>query len=243
MTFAKIHSRVLFSIIGAAAALLLTGTRCEAQSFTGSITGTVTDPSGAVVPGTTVTITQKETNRRATAITRADGAYLATALPVGDYRVEASAPGFKLGVRTGITLELNQSAVIDFKLDVGIPTERVEVVADAALLESTTSDVGKVVDNRRILDLPLNTRNVFTLITLTPGALGSSTFRYDGQAWAVYGARTNMNEIVVDGVSAVTPRPSGLSATAVFPAVDAIQEFRLIGMIRPRSSAVPPAPC
>ena len=107
------------------------------------------------------------------------------------------------------------------------------MVGDAALLESTTSDVGKVVDNRRILDLPLNTRNVFTLINLTPGALGSSTFRYDGQAWSVYGARTNMNEIVVDGVSAVTPRPSGLSATAVFPAVDAIQEFRLIGMNPP----------
>ena len=143
------------------------------------------------------------------------------------------APGFKLGVRTGITLELNQAAVINFALDVGIATERVEVVGDAALLESTTSDLGKVVDNRRILDLPLNTRNVFTLINLTPGALGSSTFRYDGQAWSVYGARTNMNEIVVDGVSAVTPRPSGLSATAVFPAVDAIQEFRLIGMNPP----------
>ena len=154
-------------------------------------------------------------------------------LPVGDYRVEAAAPGFKVGVRTGITLEMNQSAVINFALDVGIATEHVEVVGDAALLESTTSDVGKVVDNRRILDLPLNTRNVFTLINLTPGALGSSTFRYDGQAWAVYGARTNMNEIVVDGVSAVTPRPSGLSATAVFPAVDAIQEFRLIGMNPP----------
>ena len=78
-------------------------------------------------------------------------------------------------MRTGITLELNQAAVINFALDVGIATERVEVVGDAALLESTTSDLGKVVDNRRILDLPLNTRNVFTLINLTPGALGSSS--------------------------------------------------------------------
>src|SRR5215471_17541927 len=233
MTYGRHQSKVLFSIIGMAAALLLSGTRCNAQSFNGSITGTVMDPSGAVVPNTTVTITQKETNHRVTAVTRPDGAYLATALPVGEYRVEASAPGFKLGVRAGITLELNQAAVIDFNLDVGMATERVEVVGDAALLETTTSDLGKVVDNRRILELPLNTRNVFTLINLTPGALGSSTFRYDGQAWSVYGARTNMNEIVVDGVSAVTPRPSGLSATAVFPAVDAIQEFRLIGMNPP----------
>jgi hypothetical protein len=228
---AKNESRILFVTV--AAAVLLAGIRCDAQSFTGSITGTVTDPSGAIVQGATVTITQKETNRRVATVSRADGTYLATALPVGDYRVEATAPGFKLGVRSGITLELNQSAVINFALDVGIATERVEVIGDAALLESTTSDLGKVVDNRRILELPLNTRNVFTLINLTPGALGSSTFRYDGQAWAVYGARTNMNEIVVDGVSAVTPRPSGLSATAVFPAVDAIQEFRLIGMNPP----------
>jgi hypothetical protein len=228
---AKDKSRRVIAV--AAAAILFAGVRCYAQSFTGAITGTVTDPSGAVVQGATVTITQKETNRRVAALSRADGTYLATALPVGEYRVEAAAPGFKVGVRSGITLELNQSAVINFALDVGIATERVEVAGDAALLETTTSDVGKVVDNRRILELPLNTRNVFTLINLTPGALGASTFRYDGQAWAVYGARTNMNEIVVDGISAVTPRPSGLSATSVFPAVDAIQEFRLIGMNPP----------
>ena len=217
----------------AMAALLVAYTQAGAQSFTGSITGTITDPSGAIVQGVVVTITRLETNRRVSATTRPDGVYLATALPVGDYRIEAAAPGFKLAVHTGIQLELNQSAVVDFVLEIGTATDRVEVVGDAALLESATSDLGKVVDNRRILELPLNTRNVFSLINLTPGALGSSTFRYDGQAWAVYGARTNMNEIIVDGVTAVTPRPSGLSATAVFPAVDAIQEFRLIGMNPP----------
>lgn len=233
MAYRNPPSRILYTSIALAAAMFLAGVRCDAQSFTGTITGAISDPSGAVVPGTKVTITQTETNRRVNAVTSADGGYLATALPVGDYRIEASAPGFKLGVRTGIKLEMNQSAVINFSLDVGMATERVEVVGDAALLESTTSDVGKVVDNRRIRDLPLNTRNVFSLINLTPGALGSSTFRYDGQAWSVYGARTNMNEILVDGVTAVTPRPSGLSATSVFPAVDAIQEFRLIGMNPP----------
>ena len=229
----KNSSRVLSAGIGLLAVALLVCSQAAAQSFTGSITGTITDPSGAVVPGVTVTAIRLETNRTVSTVTRADGVYLATALPVGDYRVEAAAPGFKLAVRNGIQLELNQAAVINFALEIGATTDRVEVVGDAALLESATSDLGKVVDNRRILELPLNTRNVFSLINLTPGALGSSSFRYDGQAWAVYGARTNMNEIVVDGVTAVTPRPSGLSATSVFPAVDAIQEFRLIGMNPP----------
>jgi hypothetical protein len=232
MSQKKNQSRVLFAGLGMAA-VLLAYSQAIAQSFTGSITGAITDPSGAVVPGAAVTVTQLETNRKAAVVTRGDGRYLATALPVGDYQIEAAAPGFKLALSTGIKLEMNQAAVIDISLQVGATAERVEVVGDAPLLETATSDLGKVVDNRRIRDLPLNTRNVFSLIALTPGALGSSTFRYDGQAWAVYGARTNMNEIVVDGVTAVTPRPSGLSATAVFPSVDAIQEFRLIGMNPP----------
>ncbi len=227
------QSRILFSVFALAATAFFASPTCDAQSFTGSISGTITDPSGAVVTGAKITVTQAETNLRIIAVSGKDGAYFAAPLPVGDYSVEAAAQGFKLGVRAGVKLELNQAAVINFALTVGVATERVEVLGDAALLESTTSDLGKVVDNRRILDLPLNTRNVFTLINLTPGALGSSTFRYDGQAWSVYGARTNMNEIIVDGVSAVVPRPSGLSATAVFPAVDAIQEFRLIGMNPP----------
>jgi Carboxypeptidase regulatory-like domain/TonB dependent receptor len=233
MTHMNQRSRFLYACSGLAAAVLLTCSQAGAQSFTGSISGTITDPSGAVVSGSRVTVIRLETNRKVSAVTGIDGIYLTTALSVGEYRVEVTARGFKQAVHTGLKLELNQAAVIDFRLEVGTSTELVQVTSDAPLLESTTSDLGKVVDNRRILDLPLNTRNVFTLINLTPGALGASTFRYDGQAWAVYGSRTNMNEIVVDGVTAVTPRPSGLSATSVFPSVDAIQEFRLIGMNPP----------
>src|SRR5258706_12874532 len=102
MAYGKNQSRFLFTSIGIAVALLFACAPGYAQSFTGSIAGTVTDPSGAVVPGAQVTITQTETNRRVTTLTRADGVYLATALAVGDYRVEAAAAGFKLGVRTGI---------------------------------------------------------------------------------------------------------------------------------------------
>ena len=127
MAYRNRQSRVLIIGICAVTIALFASAPCDAQSFTGSITGTVTDPSGALVPSAAVTVIQTETNRRVALVTH-DGSYLATALPVGDYRVEVAAPGFKLGVRTGIMLELNQAAVINFALDVGIPTERVEVV-------------------------------------------------------------------------------------------------------------------
>ena len=133
MTHKMNQSRGLFAGIGVAMATLLACSPAGAQSFTGSITGTVTDPSGAVAPGVKVTVTQLETNRTVTATTRADGVYLATALPVGDYRVDGQAPGFKRAVHTGIKLEMNQTAVIAIALEIGTTTERVEVVGDAAL--------------------------------------------------------------------------------------------------------------
>ena len=216
-----------------AVATLLSSTSAFAQSSTGLITGTVTDASGAVVQNVTVTITQLQTNRRAVVRTGADGRFLSPALAIGDYKLESQAAGFKLASRSGITLEVNQTADIRVTLEVGTAAERIEVVAEAPLLESNTSELGKVVDNRRILELPLNTRNVFSLINLTPGAVGSSGIRYDSQAWSVYGARVNMNEIVVDGVSTVVPRPSGTSAASVYPPVDAIQEFKVIGLNPP----------
>jgi hypothetical protein len=168
MTHMNNQSRLLSACIGFAAAVLLTCSQAGAQSFTGSISGTITDASGAVVLGAKVTAIRLDTNRRVSAATGIDGVYLATALPVGEYRVEVAAPGFKQAVHTGLKLELNQAAVIDFRLEVGKSTELVQVTSDAPLLESTTSDLGKVVDNRRILDLATEHRNVFTLINLTP---------------------------------------------------------------------------
>lgn len=200
-----------------------------AQSFTGLITGTVTDPSGASVPGAKIAFTHVQTNRTVTTASSSDGSYISPPLAVGEYRIEASASGFKVAVRSGITMEVRQTATINLMLDIGAATERIEVIAEAPLLESATSDLGKVVDNRRIRDLPLNTRNVFSLVQLTPGAVGSAGIRYDNQEWSVYGARTRMMEVVVDGVSAGTPTINGYAATASFPPVDAIQEFKVMG--------------
>lgn len=193
------------------------------------ITGTITDPSGASIPNARIVFSHVQTNRAQAATAASDGHFASPPLPVGEYRLEATAPGFKAAVRAGVIIEVGQTATINFNLDIGTPTERVEVVADASLLESATSDLGKVVDNRRIRDLPLNTRNVFSLVALTPGFAGSAGIRYDNQEWSVYGVRTRMMEVVVDGISAATPTINGYAATASFPPVDAIEEFKVMG--------------
>ncbi|MGH9311002.1 MAG: TonB-dependent receptor domain-containing protein, partial [Vicinamibacterales bacterium] len=105
----------------------------------------------------------------------------------------------------------------------------VEVRADAPLLETTTATVGKVVDNRRILELPLNTRNVYSLIYLTPGVAGSIGNNYNSMGYSVNGARPTMMDTVIDGVTASFPTVNGFTGISVFPSVDAIQEFKVLG--------------
>ncbi|MCX6633658.1 MAG: carboxypeptidase-like regulatory domain-containing protein, partial [Acidobacteria bacterium] len=152
------------------------------QSFTGNIVGTVKDQTGAVVPGLEVVITHLETNRRVTATTNARGEYVSVHLGVGEYRVEATAQGFKQAVRAGITLALQQTAVVDLTLSVGETADRIEVIGDAPLLETTAAAIGQVVNNRQIRELPLNTRNVYSLIFLTPGVVGSTANDHEGVA-------------------------------------------------------------
>jgi hypothetical protein len=201
----------------------------HAQSFTANITGTVSDPSGAVIPGVEVTITQVQTNNQVIAVTNDQGRYTSVPLNVGEYRLEAQLPGFKRAIRTGIVLQIQQTAVVDFILEVGEVAEQVIVKAEAPLLEATTSSVGKVVDNRRIVDLPLNTRNVYSLIFLTPGVTGSIGFNYGDMRYSVNGARNRMLDTLIDGVSASHPTVNGGGGISVFPSVDAIEEFKVMG--------------
>jgi hypothetical protein len=200
------------------------------QSFTGNIVGTVKDQTGAVVPGLEVVITHLETNRRVTATTNARGEYVSVPLGVGEYRVEATARGFKQAVRTGITLALQQNAVVDLTLSVGETADRIEVIGDAPLLETTAAAIGQVVNNRQIRELPLNTRNVYSLIFLTPGVVGGTGNDHSGVTeWAVFGTRRQMMDIVIDGAPAGHPTANGFTGVSVFPSVDAIQEFKLLG--------------
>src|SRR5262245_34977372 len=118
------RSRTVVLDLAALFVTLMASSPVGAQSSTALLTGTVTDPTGAVMPGVQITITHLQTNHRAVVTTRADGTYLSTPLSVGDYRLEAMSNGFKAAVRTGITLEVNQTAVINVGLEVGAAAER-----------------------------------------------------------------------------------------------------------------------
>jgi hypothetical protein len=205
----------------------------SAQSFTGSIVGTVKNPNGEVVPGAEITITHLQTNKQVQTVTNGEGYYVSPPLAVGDYRVEAKMAGYRHAVRNGISIQIQQTLQVDFALEVGAVAETVEVTAQAPILETTSSALGKVVDNRRILDLPLNTRNVYSLIFLTPGVTGSIGNNYNSLSYSVNGARPTMMDTVIDGVTASFPTVNGFTGISIFPSVDAIQEFKVLGATYP----------
>ncbi len=200
-----------------------------AQSYTGTIAGSIKDSSGAVIPHATVTITNQQTDRQESVTADREGRYTSLPLPPGEYRIEASLQGFRRAARANVTVQVNSALVVDFTLEVGELTDAVEVRADATLLETTSATVGKVVDNRRILELPLNTRNVYSLIFLTPGVGGSIGNNYNSMSYTVNGARPTMMDTVIDGVTASFPTVNGFTGISVFPSVDAIQEFKVLG--------------
>ena len=139
--------------------VLVCGLTCNtwAQS-TAQLSGTVKDQSGAVLPGVEVTATQTATSFKRSVVTNETGSYVLTSLPVGPYRLEGTLPGFRTFVQTGIVLQVDSNPVININLEVGQVSEQVEVKADAALVETRSTGVGQLIDNVRVLELPLNGR-------------------------------------------------------------------------------------
>src|SRR5215831_12465773 len=133
---------------------------------TAQISGTAKDQSGAVLPGVEIKATQTETGISRDTVTNESGSYVLPNLPLGPYRLEASLPGFRTYAQTGIELQVNSSPSINVVLEVGQVAEQVEVEANAALVETRNATVGTVVENARILELPLNGRSVSELIAL-----------------------------------------------------------------------------
>ena len=198
------------------------------QSYTGTVSGSVSDASGGVLPHARVSITHQQTDRQESVITDDEGRYTSLPLAPGPYRVEVGIDGFRRAARD-VTVQINTTVVADFTLEIGSVTDEVQVRATAPMLESTSGTIGKVVDNRRILELPLNTRNVYSLIFLTPGVAGSIGNNYNSMSYTVNGARPTMMDTVIDGVTASFPTVNGFTGISIFPSVDAIQEFKVMG--------------
>jgi Carboxypeptidase regulatory-like domain len=193
-----------------------------AQIGAGALAGDVVDQAGAAVPGATVTVTAVGTGLSRTVVTSQNGGYVFPGLAPGSYRVRVELSGFRPLTREGIRLATGETVRLDVQLQIGAVTEAVTVTADASLLRSETSGLGHVVDNRRVVDLPLNGRSFITLASLVPGiALPPPPA---APLPRINGGRPRTNEYLFDGISVLQPEPGQI---AFFPNVDAIQEFKI----------------
>ncbi|MFN7937468.1 MAG: TonB-dependent receptor [Bryobacteraceae bacterium] len=210
-------------------AFLLIAASAWGQSFTASVLGNVTDSSGAGVPNALIVATNVATNTKIEARSDATGRYVVATLPPGTYTLEASASGFKKFSRGGIELAVQQQARVDIALAVGELSETVTVEGQVSTIETSSSTIGKVVSNKAILNLPLNSRNIYSLIYLTPGVAGSIGNNYNSMSYSVNGARASMMDTLIDGATASHPTVQGYSGISAFPSVDAIGEFKVLG--------------
>ncbi|WP_433983209.1 TonB-dependent receptor [Tunturiibacter empetritectus] len=204
------------------------GPRASAQLSTATMFGIVTDSSGAIVPGATVTLTQTQTNFVRVTKTNDQGQYRAEFLPVGPYTVRVIAAGFKEIAQSGIVLTATQEAAVNYALEIGGETTVVEVTTDVPLVNLGNSVLGRTVDNREVDNLPIVGRNVYQLLSLTPGIQNSqteNTVGFPGQHVIINGSSDNMVGQVtyyLDGGLNMT----GVRNTGnVLPNPDAIDQF------------------
>ena len=207
------------------------------QVTTADLVGTIRDTSGAVVSGATVSLTNDATGVTRTATTGEGGTYIFTAVPPGVYKLTAELTGFRKVERTGVELQVNQRAQIDLALEVGLFAESVKIEGTPPLLETQSSVLGTVIQERQVQELPLNGRNFVQLATLTPGVSGAgsgmrgtimSGTRPDdlrpGTELFVNGNRENSNNYLYDGIDNNTR----LTLVIVMrPNVEAIKEFKV----------------
>src|SRR5262249_36499656 len=218
----KLSPIMRFALLNLTLLLVGFGLPAHAQQFTGTIQGVVQDSGGAVVAGAEVTITNQNTNVTINLATGSNGHYIAPQLPPGVYRVTIKKSGFKTSTVAEIKIDVQQIRAVEFTLDVGQTSETVSVSASGTTaIETTSSTVSQTIENKRIVDLPLNGRNPFSLATMSPGVIpapGSSPF--------ISGGRNATSEVTIDGVSNVNAENNvSILDLNYTPSVDAVQEF------------------
>ncbi len=220
--------------------LSLLGSICLHAQVAAAISGTVTDPSGAIVPSSKITISNSATGAVRETATDASGRYDAPALPAGQYEIRASKAGFTDQLRTGVNLAVGQVATVDMKLQLGQSTEAVTVDADAAMVSAATSDMSGLVGGRLIKDLPLNGRSYDELLTLNPGVVNFTWEKTggigvsnstSGNNFAVSGNRPQQNLFLLNGIEFTgaaenNMQPGGTSQQLL--GVDAVREFNVL---------------
>ena len=215
--------------VGRIASLMLVAAAIgRAQDISGSISGTVTDPSGAVVPNAAVRIVNTETNVVAfQGRSNASGVYAAPSLTVGVYQIEVEAAGFSKAVVEKVRLQVDQRARVDVKLTPGQLAETVTVTGEGVgQLESESSSMAAVINTSQVRDLPLPSRNVLNLLALVGGvSSGGAATGINASQLSINGSRTLNSEFAVDGVSVVSGSTGGVQRV---PSTEAVREFRVL---------------
>ncbi|PYR54392.1 MAG: TonB-dependent receptor, partial [Acidobacteria bacterium] len=217
---------------------LAIGAPVHAQTPSGEISGTVVDSSGLPVPGVTVTLTNQATNVVRVVQTNEVGLYVIAAIPPGTYDLKAELTGFRTVDRTGIVVQVGSANRLAFTMDVGNLSETLEVVAHSPLIQTENAAISTVIENRAIVELPLNGRNYLQLASLIPGATtnGPSSSqgkqRMGGQrnsfALNVAGQRVHFNHYSLDGVENTD---LNFNSYMLLPSVDALEEFNVVSGI------------
>src|SRR5512134_2678724 len=225
---------------GVATALSLVGllsgaATSEAQVTTGTIVGSVKDPQGAAAPGATVTITEVDKGTVSTYVTANDGSFVAPFLIPGTYEVAVELAGFRKYHHRGVVLQVNERARVDATLEVGGLTEATEVTGLAPLTRTDSAELGEVIGERAVRELPLNGRNFATLVYLVPGVTpgqsgenlsGASTFNPRGASnFNALGSQANANAWVIDGID---NNEHTYNTVIVMPSVESVREFKVL---------------
>jgi hypothetical protein len=223
------RNRFCLLLLGTVLSLTLSAARLQGQT-SGVLRGTVKDPSGAIIPGARITVTNQQTNVAFKTTSDNSGVFIFPVLAVGAYSLRVEAEGFKTFVESGVEINIGHVDVENAVMTLGTVNQEVTTVASAPLVETTSTQLGHVEASREVVGLPLNTRNTYDLLQLQPGVsstLGSALF-YGGDqpgVVSVNGGRARMNNYMVNGGNA---NDQFVNLPGVQPTPDSIQEFRVI---------------
>jgi hypothetical protein len=212
----------------------LLSTLAWSQEARGTINGTVADPSGAVIPGATVVVTNTAMGTRTNLTTNQDGVYQATFLLPGPYQVEASAQGFKKVVRGGIQVRVADRLDVNIELPIGSAGQAVTVTAETPLLNTESASTGTIVDSKRVTDMPIAYGNPFLLIGSAAGVAFTGDARLDRPfepthivGFAMAGSRGNLSDVTIDGAPTTATANGNQVIASYVPPTDIVQEFKV----------------
>jgi hypothetical protein len=223
-------TKVVRAVLPLALTLLLMTAFANAQEFRGTISGAVTDPSGAVVPGATVEVRETRTGTVNTTKSDSAGQYVVPFLLPGDYQVKVTAPGFQTVTRDNITLQSQEHPIVNFPLPIGEQGTTVTVTAAPPMIDQANASIGQVISTESVADLPLNGRTPTTLTELSEGVITTAAPQivhpFDnnaGNSWSIGGTPNQVSEVLLDG----SPDLTLLGALAYAPTQDSVQEVSI----------------